>query len=234
LNARYRAETDGTTAQQPGVVVRPFATDEVTQMWTPCNDCTAQSDRVSGSLINSRLFEIGGEAGAGFVLSLSENELLCSWAVSGVATDDIVCHPQGASAYCVPGCISGQIAYPGDPGSWCETFPPSWSAEMCPWGPGRLSDMVKQHEEQRNAGKGPVHNEVIMDRMRYMASMPYSIEAFYFTADTTANTAWNAHQAFLSEYGVSEDEIPLIRLDLSRDTDPFQPCKCDRDGHCQS
>jgi hypothetical protein len=64
------------------------------------------------------------------------------------------------------------------------------------------------------------YNEVIIEATAFLEALPTSIEAFFFpdTPDcATPQTECQAavHAAFLQEYGLSNEAVPLLRLRAS-------------------
>ena len=67
------------------------------------------------------------------------------------------------------------------------------------------------------------YNEVIIEATAFLEALPTSIEAFFFpdtpecaTPQTECQAAVRAaHAAFLQEYGLSNEAVPLLRLRAS-------------------
>jgi len=238
--AQFHLGRKNADPMQPGVFVRQFETynaHDFEDMWVPCFGdyewCMPLKDRVSASIINTAIRGLFKGDNGGYVISASRNEMLCAWAVDAGSVN-LVCQPPGKSPDCVPGCMVK--AAPSDKDSyrahaWCESYGlPAPGDTLCPWGPSHVSEMVQQHEKNRKARTGALYNEVILDGGHYLRNLPYSIEAFYYTSDETSNHVWRAHQAFLKAYSIPASRVPLLRLDLSRETDPFMPSKCNQAG----
>jgi len=242
LNRRFSLGSANMDPSQPGVIVHQFEafTSDIAALWTPCSPnawCRSLGDRISASLINSKLRGLYNPSeGGGFVVSVSKNEVLCSWA-RDAGSVRMVCEPPGVSDTCVPGCIGeGMLSE----GAWCS---PSGSGEPCPWRPEQLSLMAMQLEEATARGVDVSYNEVIIEAQAWGANMPNSIEAVYYLAGaddeataTNSNHAFRAQQALLDAYGVAP---PLIKLDLLKeDTLGFWETRCwsekpdGEDGHC--
>ena len=189
--------------------------DLTSQPWHPCPDvgamqfCRETRDRVSASVINSQLRVMFGGKKGGFVASMEHNRILCSWMDDG-GTMSRTCQPPGVSETCIPGCKGmynvGQ--------QFCEEqAQPSY----CPWGPGHLTDMVRQHLRANKAK----YNEVILDGDWWVHNLPRSIEAVFFQRGGEQN-ARRIHHQLLSHFKLSSSEIPLVRLSLDRNSHGHQ------------
>ena len=75
------------------------------------------------------------------------------------------------------------------------------------------------------------YNEVILSAERYNAQLPTSLEAFvvldrdhaFGSEDGVGIDVGRAHRNFLHRYKLSEDRVPLLRLDPWNWHSPFQP-----------
>jgi len=206
----------------------------------PCSPsawCRSLSDRISGSLINTKLRGLYNPAeGGGFVVAVPQNRVLCSWA-RDAGSVRMVCEPPGVSTTCIPGCMGdGAVSE----AAWCSL---SGSGTPCPWRPEQLSLMAMQLEDATARGVDVSYNEVVVDAGNWVAHLPHSIEAVYYLVGeddkataTNSNHAYRAHQALLDSYGVAP---PLVKLDLVKeDTLGFWETRCwseqpdGEDGHC--
>ena len=61
------------------------------------------------------------------------------------------------------------------------------------------------------------YNEVVVDGLHWTEHLPDTIEAFFGTGDL----ARTQHRAFLREYGLSAQQVPLLAFDLSNWDEPF-------------
>ena len=166
LNTRFADGRASNVLSEAGVMLHTFdATDAVrggrVDVWNPCPEswwCADYADRLSASLVNTRLrsffwaAEIGSEISAamgGFVLDAramepSNSSILCAWGADA-GTMGMKCHPMGvhADGSCIPGCRAGQQ---------CSDLHRS---DHCWQPPYKLKDMVEKHEARaRTEGHG--------------------------------------------------------------------------------
>ena len=178
--------------------------EDFRKRWLPCpmHDqtawCNKWGDRFASSMVakgNAVLWEADNDAVAGLIFRPEWNRVLCSYAADG-GTMSHTCSPSGVSESCVPGCWSGRAA-------WCDVTDARVGFQKCsgPFPPERLGVMLQMHS-QPFAGAG--HNEVIVDAAWYVAHLPQSLEAIIGDQ--------KAHAAFLAEYGLSAEDVPLVRF----------------------
>ena len=127
------------------------------------------------------------------LVAAEHNNILCSWATDAGSMTRI-CSPPGVSETCIPGCSGGE--------DWCEN---QKKPLYCPWGKGRLRDMVAQ--SQRGGG----YNEVIVGRDDYESRLPQAVEAVVFTGDDRSK-AEAVHAKFLGAYGLAASQVPLLHV----------------------
>ena len=72
-----------------------------------------------------------------------------------------------------------------------------------------------------NRGGWDSYNEVIVDGRHWTDHLPHTIEAFF----GTGALAREQHSAFLREFGLSSDQVPLMAFDQSNWTEPFSLAK---------
>ena len=80
---------------------------------------------------------------------------------------------------------------------------------------------------QRDAGS-PTHNEFVLDAEYSEAHLPASVEAFFFpeTDECDYNLGCRTrvqqvHKAFLRQYGLDSDSVPLLAMRLDNLESPF-------------
>ena len=76
------------------------------------------------------------------------------------------------------------------------------------------------------------YNELIFESTVYLWELPYSVEAFFYTngnckgdiidGPKCAGYARTAHRNFLTNFGLTSVEVPLLRLDLWNWEQPFE------------
>mmetsp|Transcript_21938 Transcript_21938/g.54680 ORF Transcript_21938/g.54680 Transcript_21938/m.54680 type:complete len:194 (+) Transcript_21938:269-850(+) len=160
-------------------------------------------DRLSASIINSRLRTLFNPSEGGLVISPSYNSFLCAWAVDA-GTMSRTCNPPGPSAFCIPGCSGHE--------GWCED---NRNSNYCPWRPNHIREMVEQ--QLATPGAADRYNEVIIDAAVWERNMPLSVEGVYYTNDD--RTARAVHRKLAEHF--PDENIPLLRVDLFRSRDPF-------------
>jgi VanZ family protein len=73
-------------------------------------------------------------------------------------------------------------------------------------------------------GTGCRHNEIVVDAEAWVAAMPFSIEAVFYTSNAPPERRERAravHQRFLAwveAFGVNATHVPLLRLEVTADT----------------
>lgn len=163
---------------------------------------------------------------AGLILSPTHNRMRCGFAFD-VGTSFNFPDP--------PGCGAGGYV------NWCArsgSFDPDLD---CAYSPSRLYDLMEARNTLRARGTKPTHkrwndgkfyDEIIFYQEDYEANLPRSIEAvFYLHQDGTPNDchaanadvydgikceayATTAHAAILSHFGLTNEVLPLLKLDL--------------------
>lgn len=206
------------------------------------------SDRISATLLNARSRPRGGalplysNVQSGIVFRPEALHILCAFSSDG-STQTRKCDPVGESEACVPGCYR-KAGHP----DWCEGHASDqrrdYRQHPCAWRPDQLSEMLELHVRVReSAPQTERYNEVVISAAAFRAALPGAVEAIFFVGDGSsehcvssnrwANTraggrknhcehyARLAHADFLAAYGVTSEQVPLLRLDLRREEDPF-------------
>lgn len=97
--------------------------------------------------------------------------------------------------------------------------------------PGSVAALLcNRCEPSRSRGE---QNELILNSAKLNQRLPRSIMAFFFVKGTSPVTsdlgyaimldAVQVHRAFLSEYGLTESDVPLLILDPANWDAPFAP-----------
>jgi hypothetical protein len=94
---------------------------------------------------------------------------------------------------------------------WCSPGRP-W---QCSWHADQLDDMMRFS----NTGSG--YNEVIVLGSVWNQGMPDALAAIIYGSDADVQMARNIHSAFLSKYGKTAQQVPLLFMDVSLDQ-PFR------------
>eukprot|EP00966_Prymnesium_polylepis_P102372 2371442-Prymnesium_polylepis.1 len=66
------------------------------------------------------------------------------------------------------------------------------------------------------------YNEVILNAQEWEAHLPAMVDAIFFPTGGDQTRAQQLHQRFLAAFGLSSNDVPLLRLDLRNLEAPFQ------------
>ena len=195
LNERFRLGHPSDRLSEAGVLLHVFDKNEDPyQKWLPCSHgwCMRYSDRLAASIVSVQQRGLFGGA-PGLVYHPEHTNIRCSYSCDG-------------------GSMSGK-APGGCLGRPCTRSYP-WK---CSWPAGDLRAML----EQPTCGKGRGYNEVVVDTTPANYPLPEIIEAFFIRWDEDADPTRQIHRRFLSAYGVSAEQYPLVKLDLNSWDNPF-------------
>ena len=162
----------------------------------------------------------------GLVLNPEYTTLECLYGIDGATY-----HLDDASK---PGCTD-KVCDPSHPmthDGLCglSGYPPT------AWLPRDLKLLLEMHAEHGAPYKAPAfhsgYNELILNSAKFNQQLPQAILAFFYlkggagkvTDDLGYGIVIDAvatHQAFLDEYGLSEEQVPLLELDPSNWDQPF-------------
>ena len=152
----------------------------------------------------------------GFIIRPNAASIMCAYYADGSTMDKRCCGGRTCSgawgggpagAECVPGCPTGHA-----PSFWCAEL----SDFGCAWRAGQLSNIFKQGAAVAQS-KGlwpPEYNEIVLDPAVFVRALPRAIEAYYVRANADAGSVSRVaavHQGFLERYGLSREEVPLLR-----------------------
>ena len=248
LNARFRNGGTSSDLQTAGVLVHQFdAMDDPNpdrSPWLPGGFQHAETgDRISAALIHARMqadpgfnIPIYSYSLAGIILNPSANRLLCSYPYD-VGSMSRHCWPRGVSDHCLPGCTR----FDNDPDQWCVPGTDQWRQQNppCSWRPEDLDAMLSVREEirreklrppQKMWHDGKYYNELIFDSAHYIDHLPDSIEAVFFLDDDCGDAhdgpkcrdyGIGARDAIARHFGLAEERLPILKLDLWNWEAPF-------------
>lgn len=216
INARYRNAITGSSAlEDVGVILHSMDNQEDPEKpWAVCPKtslhCGFLSDRMSASITyRGKTNSFGG--GTGFVLSPYATRVLCAYGGDG-GTRGKLCSPPGLSDSCVPGCAPKNA-----PDTWCDPSVHSNANDgWCDGRPWRSSDLGKFMERDRASSS---YNEAVLDGFYWNLNLPHSIEAILASPDDPG--ARQMHAAFLSTYGLTAEDVPLLSFRKDRIDAPF-------------
>ena len=199
-------------------------------------------DRLSAVIVNAEMtpeysgnmpifsFDLGG-----IVLSPTNNTLFCSYAYD-VDSLSRQCRPRGLSDRCIPGCTHDWM---GGGMWWCDD--PNDDDFPCAWHPSKTHLMLQKREILRARGRKPEHKlfddnkfylEAIFDAEAFKRNLPASIEAVFYLdgdcADSMAGPkcedfARRAHANMKRHFGLTDEQLPLLKLDPWNWRQPFSP-----------
>ena len=176
---------------------------------------------------------------SGYVLSPSLLDvegggILCAYDSDG-GTDKRTCDPPGVHDKCIPGC--NQRDHVNSQPQWCTPTKSGWP---CAWQPDQLPAMLhsqRQRWKSMDGNANPTlerYNEVVLSSTVYHADLPSNIEAVFYIASSgqqscTSTNHWlhgvhgfceqyarRAHLKLLAHFGLSADELPLLRLNPTK------------------
>mgnify|MGYP004170764409 CR=1 FL=1 len=243
LNERFRAGVASNDLAATGLLLHQFDSmddpDPQGQPWVPgagkpVFEGYPSGDRVSATLVNAQMkAEPAPQAHripmyslslAGIILSPERNTLKCSFAFDAGTLERTCLEP---SETCIPGCTHPSLR--GHPALWCERNNHRWP---CAWRPSDLHQMLEVREELRTLGRKPegkfwddhkFYDELVFDSKVFTAQLPGSMEAVFFLegADCGAERdgpkcevyARSAHANIKREFGLTDVQLPLVRLD---------------------
>ena len=242
-------DADDLALAQTGVLVHQFDTiDEQNparadkaDTWLLSVEKPQWADRISATLINARIRPAGtqiplfSDVQSGVVFNPDVVRVLCGFSKDGGTQTDRVCSPPGVSERCLPGCsYRGKL-------TWCD----GWYKTPCAWRPKQLGKMLQAQQAMHETSPTGRFNEVIVDAAHFGRHLPSAVEAIFFVGTDSSEHCHSqnhwanvqggkrvnhcegyarvAHRAFLRTHGLTEEEVPLLRLDLFTETDaPFR------------
>ena len=252
LNLRFALGGYTNNLTRAGVMIHQFDglddPDPNGQPWMPGLGRRDVSDRISAALIYGSMardkpgnlplysFDLGG-----IILNPEHNHLLCSHPgdVGSIARK---CPTLGGSATCTPGCTVWDGA-----DTWCD---PSldrldWPF-FCTYPPSRLADAMEIRDNLGKRGDwydhkmwqdGKFYDEHIFDAYNYVNELPWSVSAFFFIKGGCGDAydgpkcedyVRAAHATFLHHFQLTNEDVPLLRLDLFKKG--LEPFSDDLDG----
>jgi len=244
VNGRFASgSSNSTSLSTAGVVIHQFDNwNDPSSQWMPCPTtmwCANFSDRWSTSLVNheSPTKDDGGlnlynNLMPGFILAPTGNVLNCAFSQDG-GTSLRICDAAGKAAGCIPGCYTEQgNHYPVPDGvpCWCDTGVTQCASghgatgpSACAWKPDELSKMLTKQAHFNS------YNELLFDTTAYAAALPGSLEAFFIMAESQQdqkNMTSEQHAHFLSTYGRTAQQTPLLVFDPTNLAKPFSCVTC--------
>jgi len=238
INERFRNSRYTSTLEEAGVLLHQFDELEVRgQPWKACvGNCYCQGvsllGRISAMLIYHQMQDRSDRLAiplpfadrAGYIINPHVVELECLYGVDG------------STAF-----VRKTGVEPGCPASFCNANNPALGVgqgrcgfDGWPIGAWRGSDLAQfmpMHQQHGSQYKAPGfhsgYNEVVLNSGKLNAQLPHTIEAWFVVDEAFAHgdgvgvNAVRAHQDFLHAYGLSADEVPLLKLSPGTWDEPF-------------
>lgn len=208
FNARFRNGKPSNNLEEAGVLVHVIhdAGSDEWKPWLPCPETWCHPPRkfFSCSVINANLQAHGAKEittfgmnhPLGFIVSPKVNHLSCSYPVDGGSYDQTCTKPGQNEKNCVPGCR--KISFP----------------------PTELEKMLDVHAKIYTSS----YNEVVLTVDQWVASLPDTIEAVFFSPRCGAcrTEAEHVHKEFLQRFSLSSCDVPLLSFDSLNWKEPFK------------
>lgn len=243
LNERFnkgRPTNDWETGQAGVFVSQWDVFHQRSQPWVAHSWDWETGDHFVGTVKNAGMgSNLWGHGMPGIVFPHVDALLLCAYSGDGQTQSDWKQCRRRHRVQGPPGCIPGcQVTYrpiwcpaelcnasscrtPDNPNAFiCLDEPDSQTGMICSdcaWRPDGLQWAM---EQQKLRGKAV--NEVVLDARVVAAGLPHTIEAFFLPLGSgDCHWAMDAHAAFLKEYNITEDDVPLLAYNLNTWSSPF-------------
>ena len=230
---RGGSDAAATTNTEAGVFVSQFdLTHHPSKLWLPCQPsdwCWWVHDRFAGTVVNAHVPGLYNREDGGTIFAGSHVNVLCSYSFDASTTGRQLrlAAAEGTQGH------TRRLAVPCPPShkQWCNApraktdrwlvHDFSYDAAYpygdggCAWRPGDLQWMMRQ-QAYASRGSPSSYNELVIDTAPYSQALPTSLAAFFIQpASSAAQRAKAAahHAAFLSEYGRTASETPLLLYD---------------------
>ena len=234
LNWRFAHGRPSNAMGEVGVLVHQIDALDETHVgenptpWLPCvprqgipDEACASSrfaDHISASVLNPKVPFVYSDDAVGFVVAPGHAVVRCSFPSDGGTMSRYCQEGESVPADCLPGCYS--VANGGKP---CANQVESASKQYC-FTKGALAVTMTQSEKYAmksfdnnngcRQGNGCRYNEIVLERAPWTHAQPHATEAIFYPVGGDAAMARKVHQAFLRQYGVTAEQVPLLRLNL--------------------
>ena len=245
INRRFRDGQPSNNLSLVGVIIHQLdGTEDAQERWRPCFAASGQpesqtkqrmtlfskrcvNDRISASIVNSKMLRIYDPSGPGIVIAPSAARVLCSYPGDGLSRGKTCTRP-GTTDGCVPGCWVNTAAYKS---RWCsrDNFRDAAiatrvrsrrDASSCAWRATQTREMLESMlGANSDAAASASWNELIIDPNFYMMQLPRAVEAiFYPIGNVRAEVrARSLHARFVSRFSTAQNATwsapPLLSLD---------------------
>lgn len=190
----------------------------------PCG-CFFLSDRLSASVAfadmpktNQRKIPLWSQKSGGFIWNMGAVRIHCAFP-GDAGSRARVCDPPGATEECTPGCTDEW--HP-----WCDGNHPDVWCDGNPWSPNEVETMLSAYRYRKPPWN--TFNEFVIDSQYTDRRMPDAVEAFFYPMTDECETSSKCgkyvariHKAFLREYRLDEDKVPLLALRTDNWNEPF-------------
>lgn len=233
MNARFRAARNTGQLATSGVLIHVLdGISDPDKPWLPCKagDCAVYGDRFAASLIypgHQDVYQGGKDGwqkggGLGFVLNPSQLKVNCAYYADAGSQGKVCDSTDPKFETCLPGCED-----------WCEPSRGAYNFGGCGWKPTQLKLMIEQQKTIKPDGG---YNEIVVDAASWVNALPRTIQAVFLCLQRAPEGgnwplnhdpgklwwAKDVHQKFITEYGLSPDDVPLLLFDQNAFDEPFQ------------
>ena len=239
INKRFREGTPNAHLGAAGTLLHQFDTIDQydptrvnAPSWLLSTEKLEWSDRISAVLINEqvrhahRVNPMYSDITAGVVFNPLHVKVLCSYPSDG-GSMHVKCQPPGAREGCTPGCSEKAMG--------------PRAASRVYWGEKELHEMLRSQLQTASSNRGEEkrYNEVILDAFHFQEHLPQAIQAIFFIGVESSHHCQStnhwakanghcekfaraAHLSFLRKFGLTAQDVPLLRLDVhARVESPF-------------
>ena len=193
INRRFLQGAPSNKLEEAGLLIHMFdALEDGREPWTVCH-----SGWCAGQVDHMSCSLINARLphlfnqGVGLILA-ADTQILCSFSADG-----------GTQGRAHGGC-GGRLC---NLGHWWE----------CSWSPAYTQGMLQAQEAHNAHG----YNEVIVDAYHWNQHLPAIIAAVVFGSGGAAARAMQVHRAFLSRFGRTAAQTPLLAMNLGNRARPF-------------
>lgn len=241
INEQFRKGKPSDELADVGVLMHMWdGQEELGKPWKMClTNCLCQGSRINGRISSMIIYRglhdrsdrktiplpFGGRGG--ILIHPSFAAVDCLYGIDGgtYRLDDPR-HPGCSDEFCNPNNIFDQNG-----NVWCGFN----GAPAMAWSPRDIKKLLELHAQYGPAWHGPGfhsgYNEAILNSKLHNAALPQSVMAFFVPkghSTVTSDLGYGimidvveAHRAFLREYGLSADDVPMVELDTANWDEPF-------------
>ena len=240
INERFRNGHPSAKPEEVGVFLHMWdGQEEADKPWQMCIEhCMCQGQfipgRISSMIVYASLKDRADRKGiplpfsrGGILLHPSHLQLDCLYGIDA-ATYQLqdASHPGCTAEFCDPNNFMDQNGNAG-----CGFS----GAPATAWAPTDLKPLLEAHAKYgsswKESGFHSGYNEIIINSKNHNAHLPHAVEAFFHVkghSPVTDDLGYSividvekAHRAFLDEYGLTAEDVPLLVIDPGDWNAPF-------------